>query len=102
MSTLRDSLSKKLTAMNLLVSGGALILASTAFFAYDVITFRANLINNTSTQAQTIRAARISAHHLCRHLYPERQAIRGLLAPAVCFYGRSARVRVRSRLQLCV
>ncbi len=60
MSTLRDSLSKKLTAMNLLVSGGALILASTAFFAYDVITFRANLINNTSTQAQIIGSNAVS------------------------------------------
>ncbi len=54
MIKLRDSLSKKLTAMNMLVSGVALLLASASFFAYDVITFRTNLINNTSTQAQII------------------------------------------------
>src|SRR5277367_2563881 len=51
---LRDSLSKKLTAMNMLVSGVALLLASAAFFAYDLITFRTNLISNTSVQAQII------------------------------------------------
>jgi PAS domain S-box-containing protein len=60
MSTLRDSLSKKLTAMNLLVSAGALILASAAFFAYDVITFRANLIDNTSIEAQIIGSNAVS------------------------------------------
>jgi PAS domain S-box-containing protein len=60
MSKLRDSLSKKLTVMNLLVSGGALILASTAFFAYDLITFRANLIDNTAIQAQIIGANAVS------------------------------------------
>jgi PAS domain S-box-containing protein len=51
---LRDSLSRKLTLMNMLVSGAALVLASIAFFGYDVITFRTNLINNTATQAQII------------------------------------------------
>lgn len=40
--------------MSLLVSGAALLLASSAFFAYDVITFRANLKMNTATQAQII------------------------------------------------
>ena len=54
MIKLRGSLSKKLTAMNLLVSAGALLLASAAFFAYDFYTFRANLIRNTSIQAQII------------------------------------------------
>jgi PAS domain S-box-containing protein len=54
MIKVRDSLSKKLTAMNMVVSGVALLFASASFFAYDVITFRTNLINNTSTQAQII------------------------------------------------
>ena len=40
--------------MNMLVSGGALLLAAVAFFASDLITFRANLITNTSIQAQII------------------------------------------------
>jgi len=51
---LRDSISRKLTAMNMLVSGGALLLASSAFFVSDLITFRANLLTNTSIQAQII------------------------------------------------
>ena len=54
MIKVRDSLSKKLTAMNMLVSGGALILASAAFFAYDFVTFRTNIASNTSVQAQMI------------------------------------------------
>jgi PAS domain S-box-containing protein len=57
---LRDSISRKLTAMNLLVSGGALLLASTAFFAYDVITFRTNLATNTSIQARMIGSNAVS------------------------------------------
>jgi PAS domain S-box-containing protein len=56
----RNSLSKKLTAMNMLVSGVALLLASIAFFAYDLFTFRANLITNTSIQAQMIGSNAVS------------------------------------------
>ncbi len=89
--------------MNLLVSAGALILASTAFFAYDLITFRANLVDNTSIEAQiigsnavsplifndprsaesTLSALRASPHIIYAGIYsPERQAIRRLLASA--------------------
>lgn len=57
---LRDSLSRKLTAMNMLVSGLALVLASIAFFAYDLFTFRANLVTNTATQAKMIAANAVS------------------------------------------
>lgn len=60
MADFRDSLSKKLTAMNMLVSGGALLLASLAFFAYDLYTFRANLISNTSVQAEMIGSDAVS------------------------------------------
>lgn len=60
MIKLRDSLSKKLTAMNMLVSGGALLLASLAFFAYDLVTFRDNLITNTTIQAQIIGSNAVS------------------------------------------
>ena len=35
---LRESLSEKITALNMLVSGVALLLASVAFFAYDLFT----------------------------------------------------------------
>jgi PAS domain S-box-containing protein len=60
MIRLRDSLSRKLTAMNMLVSGVALLLASVAFFAYDLFTFRTNLITNISIQAQIIGANAVS------------------------------------------
>jgi PAS domain S-box-containing protein len=60
MMRLRDSLSRKLTAMNMLVSGVALLLASVAFFAYDLFTFRANLITNIGIQAQIIGANSVS------------------------------------------
>lgn len=60
MAKFRNSLSKKLTVMNMLVSGGALLLASTAFFAYDLVTFRSNLIDNTSIVAQIIGSNAVS------------------------------------------
>ncbi len=46
--------------MNMLVSGGALLLASAAFFASDFVTFRANLLTNTSVQAQIIASNAVS------------------------------------------
>jgi PAS domain S-box-containing protein len=60
MTPIRNSLSRKLTAMNMLVSGGALLLASVAFFASDLVTFRSNLVTNTSIQAQIIGANSVS------------------------------------------
>jgi PAS domain S-box-containing protein len=60
MMRLRDSISRKLTAMNMLVSGGALLLASSAFFVSDLLTFRANLLTNTSIQALIIGANAVS------------------------------------------
>jgi PAS domain S-box-containing protein len=56
MIKLRGSLSRKLTAVNMLVSAGSLLLASTAFFAYDYYTFRKNLVRNTSIEAQIVGA----------------------------------------------
>jgi len=44
----------------MLVSGGALLLASMAFFAFDLLTFRENLINNTAIQAQIIGSNAVS------------------------------------------
>src|SRR6266403_816798 len=48
------SISKKLTWMNMLVSGAALLLASGAFIAYDVISIRDGLVYNLSMQAQIV------------------------------------------------
>ena len=55
------SIAKKLTLMNLFVSGAALVLACTAFIAYDMITFRENIVHNLSTQAQIIGSNSASA-----------------------------------------
>jgi PAS domain S-box-containing protein len=54
-------ISRKLTWMNMLVSGSALLLASAAFLAYDQANFRTDLLRNLSTQAQVIASNSVSA-----------------------------------------
>ncbi len=61
MATNNKSIAKKLTAMNLLVSGTALLLACAAFFAYDQFTFRESLVRTLSAQAQIIASNSASA-----------------------------------------
>ncbi|MGZ4819462.1 MAG: ATP-binding protein [Terriglobales bacterium] len=56
-----DSISRKLTWMNLLVSAAALVLACAAFVAYDQVTYRQAIVRNLSTQAQIIGANSVSA-----------------------------------------
>src|SRR5438309_10215827 len=46
------SITAKLTRMNMLVSGAALLIAGVAFVAYDRITFREAMVHNLSLQAQ--------------------------------------------------
>jgi signal transduction histidine kinase len=48
------SISKKLTRMNMLVSGAALFLACGAFITYDVISIRDGMTSNLSMQAQIV------------------------------------------------
>lgn len=48
------SISKKLTWMNMLVSGVALLLACGGFCVYDLYSFRDSLVRNVSMQAQII------------------------------------------------
>src|SRR5713226_2791070 len=55
------TISQKLTWMNMLVSGSALLLACTAFIAYDMVTFRETMVRNLSTQAQIIGSNSVSA-----------------------------------------
>jgi signal transduction histidine kinase/DNA-binding response OmpR family regulator len=55
------SISKKLTSLNMLVSGVALLLACAGFCAYDLYSFRAALVNNVSIQAQIIGDNTVSA-----------------------------------------
>jgi signal transduction histidine kinase len=55
------SIPKKLTWMNLLVSGAALVLASAGFFLYDLYNFRTGTVRNLGIEAQIIGANSVSA-----------------------------------------
>jgi signal transduction histidine kinase/DNA-binding response OmpR family regulator len=59
--TRNASIAKKLTWMNMLVSAAALLLACAAFIGYDMVTFRASILHNLSTQAQIIGSNSASA-----------------------------------------
>ena len=63
MTSLHNSqtISGRITRMNLLVSGSVLILAVLAFFSYDMLSFRQSLINNLRAEAQIIGANSVSA-----------------------------------------
>jgi len=55
------SISKKLTLMNMLVSGVALLLACAGFCAYDLYSFRQGLVRSVSIQAQIVGDNTVSA-----------------------------------------
>jgi PAS domain S-box-containing protein len=55
------SISQKLTWMNMLVSGAALLLACAAFAAYELEDFRATMVRSLSIQAQIVGANSASA-----------------------------------------
>lgn len=55
------SISTRITMMNVLVSGAALLLACTGFFIYDQVTFRQTLVRTLSAQAQIIGSNSVSA-----------------------------------------
>ncbi len=55
------SVSARLTWMNVVVSGTVLVLAVIAFFSYDLISFRQNLIRNLETSAEIVGANSVSA-----------------------------------------
>jgi signal transduction histidine kinase len=57
----RSSISRKLTGLNMLVTGAALLLACLGFLAYDLFTFRNNLVASLSAQAQIIGFNSVSA-----------------------------------------
>jgi PAS domain S-box-containing protein len=59
--TQQNSISRKLTVMNVVVSAVALLLASGGFCAYDLYSFRLALVRNVSMQAQIIGDNTISA-----------------------------------------
>ena len=55
------SIATRLTVMNLLVTGVALLLACAGFFVYDQITSRESLVRTLSAQAQIIGSNSVSA-----------------------------------------
>jgi signal transduction histidine kinase/DNA-binding response OmpR family regulator len=59
--TQKHSVSRKLTWMNMLVSGTALLLACAAFIAYDMVTFRNAIVRNLSMQAEIVGSNTASA-----------------------------------------
>ena len=56
-----SSISAKLMWMNVVVSATVLVLAAVAFFSYDLISFRRNLILNLQTSAQIVGTNSVSA-----------------------------------------
>jgi signal transduction histidine kinase len=62
MLKVRDySIPKKLTWMNMLVSGAALVLASAAFVTYGLTNLHENIIRNLTIQAQIVGSNSVSA-----------------------------------------
>ena len=57
----RRSIGRKLTVMNMLVSGAALLLACASFIAYDLISFRSLIVNNLTIRSSVIGANSVSA-----------------------------------------
>jgi methyl-accepting chemotaxis protein len=55
------SLSARLTRMNLLVSGAVLVLAALAFFFFDLLSFRNDLVRNLGAEAQIVGENSVSA-----------------------------------------
>jgi signal transduction histidine kinase/CheY-like chemotaxis protein len=55
------SITTKLTRMNMLVSGAALLLACAAFITYDLVSFREGMVHNLSIQAQVAGTNSVSA-----------------------------------------
>ena len=56
-----SSITKRLTRMNILVSGAALLMACAAFVAYDWLNFRETMVHNLSIQAQIAGSNSVSA-----------------------------------------
>jgi signal transduction histidine kinase/DNA-binding response OmpR family regulator len=55
------TIANKLTWLNMLASGAALLLACAAFFGYDLYPFRAGTIRNLAAEAQVIASNTVSA-----------------------------------------
>jgi signal transduction histidine kinase len=70
-----NSISAKLTWLNLMVTGAALLLACLSFLAYDYVSYRENLIRNLSAAAQIAGTNSVTAL-----LFDDQQAAQATLA----------------------
>jgi len=61
MSMPHGTISRHLTWMNMLVSSIALLIAGVAFAAYDLATFRAEIVRNLSTEARMVGSNSVTA-----------------------------------------
>jgi signal transduction histidine kinase len=74
-ATRRSSIARKLTTVNTLISGVALLLACVAFGVYDRNSFRERIVVNLSTQAQIAASNSVSAL-----VFNDRRSAEGTLA----------------------
>ncbi len=56
-----NSITKRLTRMNILVSGVGLLISCAAFVAHDLVNFRETMVHNLSIQAQIAGSNSVSA-----------------------------------------
>src|SRR5882762_5218777 len=56
-----NSIAKRLTRMNILVSGAGLLISCAAFITYDLVNFRETMVHNLSIQAQIAGSNSVSA-----------------------------------------
>src|SRR5207245_2594640 len=56
-----NSIAKRLTRMNILVSGAGLLISCAAFVGYDLVNFRETMVHNLSIQAQIAGSNSVSA-----------------------------------------
>jgi len=57
----RFPLAERLTRMNLIVSGAVLLIATLAFFTYDLLSFRQDLIHNVEAEARIVADNSVTA-----------------------------------------
>src|SRR5579872_4749500 len=61
MLRIQESITRKLTRMNMLVSGAALLIACAAFIGFDIISSGNAILYNLSTQAQILGSNSVSS-----------------------------------------
>src|SRR5438105_13617457 len=82
------SITKRLTMMNIMVSGAALLIACAAFVAYDLISFRQAMVHNLSIQAQitgsnSVSALLFSAPQTAKNPFAALQAHHNIVYPGI-------------------